>query len=148
MIERESGRISRLGTNHGIIVADLDHFKSVNDSHGHEAGDEVLRSFGEFLISHTRDSDMTCRLGGEEFLIMLMDVTTESAGLKAQELCEAVRQLKVSHGSKTVRFTVSMGVAGWPEHGENFETVLHVADKALYQAKENGRDRVVTAPVA
>lgn len=145
MVERESGRIKRLRTNHGIIIADLDHFKNINDSYGHEAGDEVLRVFGEFLLSHTRDSDVTCRLGGEEFLIMLMDVTVESARLKAQDLCEAVRQLPVRHDSGTIRFTVSMGVAGWPEHGENFETALHVADKVLYQAKQNGRDRVVMA---
>lgn len=145
LVDREASRMQRLGTTHGIIMADLDHFKKINDTHGHEAGDEILRAFSELLLSNIRFGDVACRMGGEEFLLVLMDVGIDSARLKAQELCDAVRELTVRYEGKSIRFTVSMGVAGWPTHGNSIEAVIQSADAALYRAKQKGRDSVVVS---
>ncbi|MCP4644508.1 MAG: diguanylate cyclase [bacterium] len=142
---REMSRLRRQGTSIGVIMADLDHFKRVNDSHGHEAGDAVLCAFGDFLRTQTRCEDIACRLGGEEFAIVLMDASIEATRAKAQELCDGVRDIMVRHEGEEIRFTISMGVAGCPVHGESLEEALQAADKALYQAKERGRDRVAVS---
>ena len=145
-ISREASRMKRLATTHGIIMADLDMFKIINDSFGHEAGDEVLKVFSSLLLANIREGDVACRLGGEEFLLVLMDVSIEDATGKAQELCDAVRALDVIYEGHHISFTVSMGVGGWPMHGESIETVLQIADTALYSAKKQGRDKVIRAP--
>lgn len=139
---REVSRLKRRGHTLGVIMADLDHFKQVNDTYGHEAGDEVLRAFGDFLRHNTRGEDIACRYGGEEFAIILMNASMETARAKAEELRQGVRNIAVKHDGKDLRFTVSIGVAVFPDDGDTLESALQAADAALYRAKQGGRDRV------
>jgi diguanylate cyclase (GGDEF)-like protein len=130
----------------GIIMIDIDHFKRFNDTHGHTAGDRLLQSLGQLLQSQIRGEDVACRYGGEEFILILPNTTLEVAGQRAEQLRQAAKLLQISalaenhHG-----ITLSIGVAIYPEHGSSVEAVLHVADTALYRAKQAGRDCVVTA---
>jgi diguanylate cyclase (GGDEF)-like protein len=129
-------------------MLDLDHFKRFNDTFGHDAGDVVLREWGGFLQVRVRFEDIVCRLGGEEFAIVLPDATMESAYDVAQRICEDARGLAVSHRENQLGpITVSIGVASFPSHSGSAETLLHMADQALYQAKSAGRNRVIIATV-
>lgn len=126
-----------------VIVADLDHFKAINDQHGHEAGDRCLELFAKILRDASRGSDVPCRYGGEEFVILLPEV-----GMRAG-LSVAMRiriMLRDAIRTAEVPFTVSMGIATRPEHGESHEDIMRAADAALYDAKESGRDQVIPAP--
>jgi diguanylate cyclase (GGDEF)-like protein len=127
-------------------MMDLDHFKQFNDSFGHEAGDIVLREFGTLITAQIRGSDIACRYGGEEFLVILVDATLELAQRRADSLREQVRNMQIQHRGKVLRrVTVSMGLAAFPDHGRSRVLVVNAADKALYTAKSEGRDRVVLA---
>jgi diguanylate cyclase (GGDEF)-like protein len=130
----------------GIIMIDIDHFKNFNDVHGHAAGDQILRELGKFLQSHIRGEDTACRYGGEEFILILPDVFLEAARNRAEQLRQAVRELRVEDsGQVYAGITLSMGVALYPLHGRTIENVVRAADAALYRAKQEGRDRVVIA---
>jgi diguanylate cyclase (GGDEF)-like protein len=129
-----------------IVMLDLDHFKRFNDTHGHEAGDVVLQALGSFLQRHVRGGDIACRYGGEEFTLILPGTSVEVAQVRAEELCEGIRALSVDFKNQVLGpLTLSVGVATFPNHGENGVMVLQAADAALYQAKSEGRDRVVSA---
>lgn len=130
-------------------MVDIDSFKGFNDTYGHAAGDAVLRALADFFNEHIRGGDVTCRYGGEEFVLILPDVSlTETLG-RAEQLCRDVRQIQVQYqGANLEAITLSLGVAIFPEHGDTSETLLKAADKALYQAKAAGRDRVVVAESA
>jgi diguanylate cyclase (GGDEF)-like protein/PAS domain S-box-containing protein len=149
-LEREILRASRTNSAIGILLLDIDHFKQYNDTFGHEAGDSVLREVGSLLQKHVRGEDIACRFGGEEFLLILPGAPREIARQRAERLGEAVKQLTVSfHGQTLGAITISIGVAIFPQQGSDAELVLESADKALYTAKESGRDRAVFAtPVA
>jgi diguanylate cyclase (GGDEF)-like protein len=122
-----------------VLVADLDHFKSVNDNFGHGAGDDALRAFAALCVATVRKVDTVARIGGEEFALLLPD-TDEAGGLLAAErVRRAVRDAQP--------ISVSFGVAVFPGHGETGERLLHAADQALYAAKAAGRDRSEIAPV-
>ena len=121
-----------------IAILDLDHFKRINDTHGHKTGDAVLVGSARVLRSHLRAEDQLGRLGGEEFLILLPDTGAEAAGHAAEKL-----RVEVAGASTEVPVTVSIGLATWD--GEAPEDLLHRADEALYAAKDAGRDRVVAA---
>lgn len=126
-----------------VIVADLDHFKAINDQHGHEVGDRCLELFAKVLRDASRGSDIPCRYGGEEFVILLPEV-----GMRAG-LSVAMRiriMLRDAMRTAEVPFTVSMGIATRPEHGTSHEDIMRAADGALYDAKESGRDQVIPAP--
>ena len=128
------------------IMIDVDHFKRVNDSLGHEAGDEVLRQLGALFKTSIRGSDIACRYGGEEFAIILADATSEGARRRAEDIRAAVGRLELHHGGKPIGgLTVSLGVALFPYHADRATTLLRKADEALYQAKSAGRDRVVVS---
>jgi diguanylate cyclase (GGDEF)-like protein/PAS domain S-box-containing protein len=130
----------------GIIMIDIDHFKSFNDVYGHGAGDGLLRELGKFLQSHIRAEDIACRYGGEEFILILPDVFLEPAQNRAEQLRREVRELHVENvGQSDTGITLSLGVALYPLHGRSIETVLRAADTALYRAKQGGRDQVVVA---
>ncbi len=145
-LEREIHRASRNGTSLAVLMLDLDHFKLLNDTFGHDAGDAVLREWGGFLQVRVRFEDIACRLGGEEFAIVLPDASLESAQEIAQRICEDARLLNVNHRNNQLGpITVSIGAASFPAHGANAETLLHNADQALYQAKSAGRNQVVIA---
>ncbi|HWD64585.1 MAG TPA: diguanylate cyclase [Solirubrobacteraceae bacterium] len=123
------------------ILLDLDHFKQINDIHGHEQGDEVLAAVGQVLSSTIRESDFAARFGGEEFLLLLPETTREQAAVAAEKVRHALASAHLSVGS----ITASLGVAAFPEDGLDSEQLLRRADGALYAAKEHGRDRVELA---
>jgi two-component system, cell cycle response regulator len=128
-----------------VAIVDIDHFKAVNDSHGHRVGDDVLVAVTGALRGHLRAEDHLGRLGGEEFLLVLPDTDADAAVAAAERMREEVAATCVRHDEATVGVTVSLGVAAW-EDEEPPELLLRRADDALYAAKRAGRDRVVTAP--
>jgi len=125
-----------------VIMADLDHFKAVNDRYGHPAGDQVLRVFGALLKHHARSSDIYCRYGGEEFLLVLPRMTEASAVERAEQLRAAMATAPVGHGEALIPMTASFGVATFPRDGRNGDELIAAADAALYRAKAAGRNRV------
>jgi diguanylate cyclase (GGDEF)-like protein/PAS domain S-box-containing protein len=145
-LELELARATRGHRAIGIIMLDLDHFKPLNDSCGHDAGDELLRELAGLLKSRVRDGDIACRYGGEEFVLILPEAPMELAQRRAEELREEVKRLRVSHRGRVIGpITASAGVAAFPDHGRTRSALLHAADAALYQAKAEGRDRVILA---
>ncbi len=143
-LAREVLRASRANSTIGILLIDIDHFKQYNDSFGHEAGDAVMREIGALLQKHVRGDDIACRFGGEEFLLILPGAPLEIAKQRAEHLRRAASGLRVGlHGQTLGGITISIGVAIYPLHGSNAESVVECADKALYMAKESGRDRAV-----
>jgi diguanylate cyclase (GGDEF)-like protein len=145
-MRREMARSRRHGTPTGIIMMDVDHFKKVNDTYGHEAGDVILKALATFLQQHTRNEDILCRYGGEEFILLMPESDLNNTHKRAQQLCKLVRNvLRIDHQGKTHQITISLGVSAFPDHGPTIEVAQNAADAALYQAKEQGRDRVVVA---
>jgi diguanylate cyclase (GGDEF)-like protein/PAS domain S-box-containing protein len=148
--DRELRRAARTNRALGGILLDIDHFKQFNDSFGHEAGDLVLREVGAFLQSQIRGGDIACRVGGEEFMLILPDACLDVTHQRAEKVREAIKQVCVQYGGRLMgMITVSSGVAVFPTHGATSDALLRSADEALYQAKAQGRDRVVVAkPIA
>lgn len=145
-LEREILRASRTGRTVGLILLDLDNFKGFNDSYGHEVGDLLLRSVGEFLVANVRAEDIACRYGGEEFVAMLPEATLPMTLTRAEQLSTGMRGVIVNvRGDRPRGVTASFGVAAFPEHGNTAAELLRAADMALYAAKRQGRDRVVVA---
>jgi len=127
-----------------LLMMDLDHFKDFNDRHGHAAGDALLKALGMLLPQHTRREDVACRFGGEEFVLILPGVSSDVAARRSEEIRQSIRHATVeSEGKRLESATVSVGVACFPEHGNQAETLLAAADQALYRAKREGRDRVI-----
>ncbi len=129
------------GTPLSISLLDIDHFKMINDTHGHTVGDDVLRNLGSGLRNHIRYPDTIGRYGGEEFLIVLPHSTRKAASEQAERLCGYVRSLLIKSGEQGIGITVSIGIAQYKIHKEDWEALLNRADAALYQAKNSGRDR-------
>lgn len=127
-----------------LMMTDIDHFKSVNDTHGHQAGDEVLREIADRLRANVRPTDIVCRTGGEEFVVIMPDTPGELACAAAERIRSAVaaEAFAVLGGSRSLRVTVSAGVATLDDRGDTIEGLLHRADTALYRAKTSGRNRV------
>lgn len=125
-----------------LLLTDIDHFKNVNDTHGHPAGDEVLRQFASTFKSVLRETDTPCRYGGEEFAILLEETDTEGAILIGNKIREAVKALQFESEAGTFNCSLSIGVATWPEDATEKQGLIDLADKALYFSKEHGRDRV------
>jgi len=145
-LERELRCAKRQGKQLGIILADIDYFKRLNDTFGHEAGDALLRKLGEYLQQHIRGGDLACRYGGEEFVLVLQDVSLEATLQRAEQVREDVKHLRIFQGGRVLdSFTLSLGVAIYPDHGATPAEVLQAADIALYGAKEAGRDRTCQA---
>lgn len=146
-LQRELARAFRSGRPLGIVMIDIDHFKDLNDKHGHMAGDTVLQALGKLLAANTRGGDVACRYGGEEFVLALPDATLEVAHERAEHLRKAVAAMRVEYAGAVLSMTISAGVAAYPAHGERVDQVLDNADKALYQAKNGGRNRCVVRAV-
>jgi len=138
---REMERSARQRKPFSIILFDVDHFKSVNDTYGHIAGDYVLKEITRLATKTIRQIDYLGRWGGEEFLIVLPDTDAQSAERLAQRLCDAIRQ---NHFEGLRQVTASFGVADY-RYGQELEAILHAADSAMYQAKQGGRDQVVVS---
>jgi diguanylate cyclase (GGDEF)-like protein/PAS domain S-box-containing protein len=126
----------------GIIMADLDHFKKVNDHYGHLAGDKVLRIFADLMKRHARGSDISCRYGGEEFLLVLPGMAEESAVERAEQLRSEMAAAPISYGASAIAVTASFGIATFPRDGRTGDDLIAAADRALYVAKAAGRNRV------
>ena len=147
-LQREVARVKRRGASLGVIMVDLDHFKEFNDAFGHKAGDALLAALATLLKNHIRQEDIACRYGGEEFLMILPETPLTVTVQRAEELRELVSRLKVQFLGQTLgMITASLGVAAFPEHGDDWEELIRTADTALYRAKKEGRNRVVVAPV-
>jgi diguanylate cyclase (GGDEF)-like protein len=145
-LEREIKRAQRNSKPIGIIMLDVDHFKAVNDTHGHDAGDLALKALARFLTENLRGEDVACRYGGEEFVLIMPGLSLTDSGLKAERIrCEIERNLRVQYLDTPLSFTVSLGVASFPEHGDQVEQLMTKADGALYAAKNGGRNRIVNA---
>jgi diguanylate cyclase (GGDEF)-like protein/PAS domain S-box-containing protein len=145
-LRREMFRCKRHGASTGLIMMDVDHFKAYNDTYGHEVGDVILKELAAFLKSHTRDEDILCRFGGEEFILLMPDSNLANAHRRAEQLCTLVRDtLRITHQEITHQLTLSLGVSAFPESGTTIEAAQNAADAALYQAKRQGRDRVAAA---
>ena len=143
-LPREMIRAQRKGDSLAVAMIDLDHFKRFNDSFGHDAGDLVLTRVAQLLMAHIRGSDIACRYGGEEFVLVLPDTTLEGAQRRAEEIRAAVKELQLRHRGKPLGpITVSLGLALFPDHASGPDSLLRVADEALYEAKRAGRDRVI-----
>jgi diguanylate cyclase (GGDEF)-like protein/PAS domain S-box-containing protein len=142
-LEREFSRANRNKTTLAIVMMDLDHFKQFNDTFGHQAGDTILRAFGDLLKRNTRGQDIACRYGGEEFALVLTDATLGGALKRAEILRQQVKQMNVEYAGQVLgAVSISMGVAVFPDHGITMGDVLRASDQALYSAKREGRDRV------
>jgi len=130
-----------------LFLIDLDYFKKVNDTYGHTAGDLLLKELGGILSKSIRESDFVARYGGEEFAVVLPEIDTDEAIKKAEYIRTSVetRNFDALVSGKTVKVTLSIGVATFPLHGSNYEELVCAADRALYQAKEKGRNRVIPA---
>jgi diguanylate cyclase (GGDEF)-like protein len=135
-------RTEREHTPLSIIVADIDHFKMINDTYGHQFGDTVLVAIARLLKKYVRGSDIACRYGGEEFLLVLHNTTGDNAAKRAEEIRQASAALCIQHEHGTVMITISFGIATYPDHGNNVESLISKADQALYQAKRAGRNQV------
>ena len=144
-LERETRRAERHKQPVGIIMLDVDYFKHFNDTHGHEAGDAVLRELGHFFRKNTRGEDIACRYGGEEFLLIMPEASLQNTIRRAGALREGVQNLRIVHQNTQLRVTISLGVAALPEHGITVDDAVKAADAALYEAKNKGRNRVVVA---
>ena len=139
-------RVARRESSLAVIMIDLDHFKRVNDIHGHEAGDLVLTKVAALLRSHIRDSDIASRYGGEEFVLVLPDATLEGTKRRADAIRNAIRELKLEHLGKPITgVTASIGIAMFPDHAEDSESLMRIVDDLLYEAKRSGRDRIVVS---
>jgi len=148
-LEREVRRSQRAGRPMAVIMADIDHFKQINDAFDHDAGDAMLRELGALFQRNLRREDIACRFGGEEFVLVLHDASLEDAARRAEDLRDSVKQMRVSDRSRVIGpVTMSLGVAIFPDHGATGEVLLRAADAALYRAKREGRDRVALAGAA
>src|SRR6266850_2224570 len=137
----EVQRSQRLRRPFSVLMADVDHFKQYNDTQGHPAGDAALARIADILRKTTRGVDCVARYGGEEFVVMLLETTAGAASIVA----ERIRARVASEDFAGTRITISIGVAECPTHAETPESLIESADAALYEAKDSGRDRVVTA---
>jgi diguanylate cyclase (GGDEF)-like protein len=140
--DAEIARAQRRGEQLAVLLADVDHFKKVNDTHGHLIGDEVLRALAAELRQAVRESDLVGRFGGEEFVILLPRTAPEEACRIAERLRRGASGVKVLAAGATVGATISLGVAALGRHGQDLFELLAAADLALYRAKNTGRDRV------
>jgi diguanylate cyclase (GGDEF)-like protein/PAS domain S-box-containing protein len=127
-----------------ILMLDLDHFKKINDTYGHEAGDTILKQLGSILQSDIRSGDIAARFGGEEFIIVFYNTDTTTAKKRAESIRNAVALIQTKYGAQPIGpITISIGIAEYPAHGRTAPELIENADKALYIAKKNGRNQVV-----
>lgn len=146
---RQLSGAARYGFSFWLVMVDIDHFKSVNDSYGHEAGDTVLKKVAEILKSNSRSSDVCGRIGGEEFLFSLSHITPENVAMVTERIRVEIASSKFNFDGSNLTVTASFGVAGFDrEQGRNLSQLISQADAALYSAKRLGRNRIQFASLA
>nr|WP_297400156.1 sensor domain-containing diguanylate cyclase [uncultured Marinobacter sp.] len=143
LVDAEYERYRRYGHGTSLVMFDIDHFKAVNDTHGHLAGDEVIKHTAAVTKSAVRQSDSTGRYGGEEFGIILPETDAEGARIICERIRETIEQSVVETSVAPIQYTISMGIAQLNDEPENYMQWLQRADEALYAAKESGRNRVI-----
>ena len=145
---QELARAERKTRQLSMIALDIDHFKRINDTFGHGAGDTVLQNVGTILRAHIRGSDIASRVGGEEFLVLLSESPLALATARAENIRNAISGMSLKYESKELgRITASFGAVAFPDHGRTADALIRAADKALYDAKNGGRNQVVSAPL-
>ncbi len=142
-LQRELARAAREAYPVCVVMMDLDYFKRINDTYGHEAGDHVLRALANMLTEQSRRGDFACRYGGEEFVIVMPNISMDIACQRAEMLRQALGLLSIPYGDIQLSTTISMGIACYPEDGGTRKAVLRAADKAMYAAKDAGRNQVL-----
>lgn len=138
----EIERAKRNNSALSFVLIDLDHFKQLNDRHGHVAGDEILKEFITLMKGTLRPSDLIGRVGGEEFAIMMPDTKRDDAIIMAERLRQITENKVITLAESEIRFTASFGVSEYGADGETYESVFGVADKRMYRAKHDGRNKV------
>lgn len=142
-LARELARARRERTPLSLLMIDLDHFKQINDAHGHAVGDEALKELARTLRDRVRDEDVLCRFGGEEFVILMPRMPLAVARERAEQWRHLIGEIRLPFDDGLLHFTASIGLAVYPEHGDSVEELTQAADLALYLAKHEGRNRVV-----
>lgn len=145
MFVKEYKRHMRSEADSSVIMLDIDHFKKINDTYGHPAGDDVIKELGEIIKKATRETDIPGRYGGEEFAIVLTDTPMANVEFVAERIRRFVEKSIVVHDEVEISFTVSLGIAGFKTSYVNETQWLEAADKALYKAKQSGRNKVALA---
>jgi diguanylate cyclase (GGDEF)-like protein len=149
ILPRELIKAERKAAPLALIILDIDHFKEVNDTYGHQAGDLVLMEIARLTKAGIRGSDTAYRYGGEEFVLVLPEITVSVARERAEKIRTAIADMELHHSGKPIRrVTVSLGVAFYPHHGHDPDSLLRAADDCLYTAKSNGRNQVVMGSTA
>lgn len=144
-ITREIARAARRQVQMSVILIDVDHFKQFNDALGHGMGDRLLREISSVISHSTRSEDVAARYGGDEFIVILSETKIEQARERAEEISRKVRRIGIVHPQTNRAPSLSIGIAAYPDHGNDGAAVIEAADVALYLAKERGRDRVESA---
>jgi len=142
-LERELARCRREGQSLSLILVDIDHFKKINDTYGHQAGDAVLIQLSAILGGMARSGDVACRYGGEEFLLLMPTMSLDVAKERAEDLRAMFGGMTLPFGDFRLQTTISIGISVYPGHGTSADELIKCADRALYQAKHGGRNRVV-----
>jgi diguanylate cyclase (GGDEF)-like protein len=143
-MEQKLMAAQRFGRKLSLIVTDLDHFKAVNDTYGHAAGDRVLKELGGVLRRVKRETDLVARFGGEEFCVLCEETDARGAQLLAERVREELANTEVATELGPLKVTASLGVATFPDHASNAADLFVQSDKALYEAKNRGRNQVCT----
>jgi diguanylate cyclase (GGDEF)-like protein len=127
-----------------VVILDIDEFKKFNDTFGHAPGDSLLREFGRILREHLRKSDISCRFGGDEFVLVLPDSSIADTQERVEQIRKMLKELQLAHpdGRSLGTITLSAGIAYMPEHGVTETELLRAADEAMYTAKQAGGDRI------
>lgn len=132
----------RYGTTASLVMFDIDHFKRVNDTYGHQCGDRVIQRVADVVREHIRDADIAGRYGGEEFAVLLPDTDKQGGAMFAERLRAAVEALDVMQEGEAIHCTISLGVADMTSPMDDYKMLIERADQALYESKKNGRNRV------
>lgn len=143
IIDNLVAQILRRGTGLGVLMCDLDYFKSINDKYGHDVGDLVLKETSQLLAGNVRKSDLVVRFGGEEFLVLLLDIKEGEAEKVAEKLRKAIELYEFKTPKGIIRRTISIGVSEFPQDTSAIWEAIKFADIALYKAKEAGRNKVM-----
>ena len=142
-LDEELQRSKKLKNSFSVLMVDVDHFKEINDHYGHLVGDVILKDIARVIKDNTRQIDLMGRYGGEEFLIILTETAVDQARFAAERIRTAVENKSVTAYDEHLSVTISIGISSFPMHAIDVASLIDISDKALYKAKESGRNRVV-----
>jgi diguanylate cyclase (GGDEF)-like protein len=147
IMSQELERAKRESIPLSIVIIDIDHFKTINDTYGHAAGDEVLKGIATCLIQSVRKNDFLFRYGGEEFVIIIPTISYEQAMQRMETCRQEIQDMQRNYEGAELSVTISAGIAVYSLHGTTQDSLLMAADKALYYSKEHGRNQITLAPL-